>query len=123
MRLLQVDNMNTVTLGEDVRFHTGVPLVGAMSKVNAALKQGLHGYDGHCFSYFIPFSKAQSHAGAERSEFSGDRNPLRDALCPSRAGYCSFSERRDYTIGYSGICKKLPEKIGEFFLYGHCLAI
>jgi hypothetical protein len=42
--------MNTVTLGEDVRFHAGIPLVGAVPEVNAALKQGFHRNDSHCFS-------------------------------------------------------------------------
>jgi hypothetical protein len=53
--------MNTVTLGEDVRFHTGIPLVGAMSEVDAALKQGLHGNNSH-FVSIIPFSNAQKMA-------------------------------------------------------------
>jgi hypothetical protein len=76
--LLQVDDMNTVTLGEDVRFHTGVPLVGAMSKVNTTLKQGFHGNYSHCSPNFST-SNAQIH-WREWNEFSGDRgNPLKDA--------------------------------------------
>ena len=45
--LLQVNDMNAVALREDIRLHAGVPLVGAMSKVDAALEQGLHGYNCH----------------------------------------------------------------------------
>src|SRR6266487_6022948 len=41
--------MNTVTFSEDIRFHTGFPLVGAMSKMNTTLKQGFHRNDSHLF--------------------------------------------------------------------------
>jgi len=51
--------MNTVTLSEDVRFHAGIPLVGAVSEVNAALKQGLHRNYCHLFLLTLPFSNAQ----------------------------------------------------------------
>jgi hypothetical protein len=42
--------MNTVTFGEDVRFHTGIPLVRAVTEMDAALKQGFHRDYSHDFS-------------------------------------------------------------------------
>jgi hypothetical protein len=60
---LQVNDMNTVTLCEDVRFHTGIPLVGAMSEVDTALKQGFHGNNSH----FSPYISADIRANMWRS--------------------------------------------------------
>jgi len=44
--LLQVKNMDSVALREDVRAHFGVPLVGSMSEVDAALEERFHRYSG-----------------------------------------------------------------------------
>ena len=73
--LLQVDDMNAVTLGEDVRLHTGIPLVGAVPKVHAALKQGLHGYCGHDFSLMFLVYLARHKAVRHKNGFSGVRVP------------------------------------------------
>jgi hypothetical protein len=51
--------MNTVTLREDIRFHTGIPLVGTVPEMDAALKQGFHGNDSH-FSPSFPLPNAQN---------------------------------------------------------------
>ena len=46
-RLLQVNNVNAIALGKDIRLHLGVPAAGAVSKVDARLQQSLHLYDSH----------------------------------------------------------------------------
>jgi len=38
--------MDSVALREDVRAHFGVPLVGSMSEVDAALEERFHRYSG-----------------------------------------------------------------------------
>jgi hypothetical protein len=50
--------MNAVPFGEDVRLHTGIPLVGAVPEVNAALKQGFHGNNSHVSPNFSTFQRA-----------------------------------------------------------------
>ena len=47
--LLKVDDVDAVTLGEDVRRHLGVPSSGLMSEMDACFEQLLHGYDWHKF--------------------------------------------------------------------------
>ena len=42
-RLLQVDDMNAVALGENERAHGRVPFVGAMPEVNTTFQQSFHG--------------------------------------------------------------------------------
>jgi hypothetical protein len=74
--------MNTVTLGEDVRFHAGVPLVGAMSKMDAALKQGFHGNNCHLLLLNLCCSPTRdTWIGVEQNEFSGDK-PAQGRLLP-----------------------------------------
>src|SRR5512140_3063020 len=90
--------MNAVALGENVRLHTGVPLVDTVTEVNTALKQSLHGNNGHCCSFWFPSSKRAGLPGVERSEFSGDEYPLRDALCPSRARFVAPLRHRKEII-------------------------
>src|SRR5699024_2992479 len=46
-RLLQVDDVDAVALGEDEALHLRVPTAGLMSEVDAALEQPSHGHDGH----------------------------------------------------------------------------
>ena len=54
--LLQVDDVDAVTLHVDVLGHLGVPPAGLVAEVDAGLQQLLHGYYCHCvFSslYFV----------------------------------------------------------------------
>ena len=46
-RLLQVDDVDAVALGEDVALHLRVPAAGLVPEVHAGLQQLLHGDDGH----------------------------------------------------------------------------
>ena len=46
-RLLQVDDVDAVALGEDEALHLRVPTTGLVSKVNAAVEQLADGDDGH----------------------------------------------------------------------------
>ena len=46
-RLLQVDDVDAVALGEDVALHLRVPPTGLVPEVHAAVEQLLHGDDGH----------------------------------------------------------------------------
>ncbi len=43
--LLQVDDMDAVALGEDIRAHQRIPFICAVTKMDAAFQQGLHGND------------------------------------------------------------------------------
>jgi hypothetical protein len=40
--LLQVNDMNAVPFGEDIRPHAGVPSIRAVAKMHTTLKQGFH---------------------------------------------------------------------------------
>ena len=52
--LLQVDDVDAVTLHVDVLGHLGVPPAGLVAEVHTGLQQLLHGYYCHCFvSSFI----------------------------------------------------------------------
>ena len=46
-RLLQVDDVDAVAVGEDEPLHLGIPATGLMPEVGAAVKQLLHGYNSH----------------------------------------------------------------------------
>src|SRR5690606_3915785 len=46
-RLLQIDDVDAVAVGEDEPLHLGVPASGLMPEVRAAVKQLLHCYDSH----------------------------------------------------------------------------
>ena len=46
-RLLQVDDVDAVALGEDVALHLRVPAPGLVPEVHAGVEQLLHGDDGH----------------------------------------------------------------------------
>ena len=58
-RLLQVDDVDAVALGEDEALHLRVPAAGLVPEVDAALEQLAHGDDGHGF---LPLSCANSRA-------------------------------------------------------------
>ena len=52
--LLQINDVDAVALGEDVRRHFGVPAAGLMAEVNAGLQKLLHRDNCHvCFPPFI----------------------------------------------------------------------
>jgi len=46
-RLLQVDDVDAVALGEDVTLHLRVPAAGLVPEMHAGIEQLLHGDDGH----------------------------------------------------------------------------
>src|SRR5205085_3905372 len=46
-RLLQVDDVDAVALGEDVAFHLRIPAAGLVTEMHAGVEQLLHGDDGH----------------------------------------------------------------------------
>ena len=46
-RLLQVDDVDAVAVGEDEPLHLGIPATGLMPEVGAAVQQLLHGYNSH----------------------------------------------------------------------------
>ena len=46
-RLLQVDDVDAVAVGEDEPLHLGIPASGLVPEVRAAVKQLLHGYNSH----------------------------------------------------------------------------
>src|SRR4029077_8854669 len=46
-RLLQVDDVDAVAVGENEPLHLGIPATGLVPEVGAAVKQLLHGYNSH----------------------------------------------------------------------------
>src|SRR6478672_3009490 len=46
-RLLQVDDVDAVAVGEDEPLHLGIPAPGLMPEVGAAVQQLFHGYNSH----------------------------------------------------------------------------
>src|SRR5690606_32128355 len=50
-RLLQVDDVDAVALGEDEALHLGVPAARLVPEVDTALEQLAHGHDGHGTSF------------------------------------------------------------------------
>ena len=46
--LLQIDDVDTIALGEDVLCHLGVPAAGLVAKVDTGLEKLFHRYDCHC---------------------------------------------------------------------------
>ena len=49
-RLLQVNDVDAIALGEDETLHLGVPTAGLVAEVNAVVEHLAHGYDGHVVS-------------------------------------------------------------------------
>jgi len=49
-RLLQIDDVNPIALRENKRLHTRIPLVGAVTEMDAALQEGFHRNNCHFFS-------------------------------------------------------------------------
>src|SRR5690606_22890172 len=47
-RLLQIDDVDAVAVGEDEPLHLRVPATGLVPEMRAAVEQLLHGYDSHC---------------------------------------------------------------------------
>ena len=46
--LLQVNDVDTIALGEDVLSHLGVPAAGLVAEVDTGLEKLFHRYDCHC---------------------------------------------------------------------------
>src|SRR5690606_13151790 len=59
-RLLEVDDVDAVALGEDETLHLRVPTAGLVPEVDTALEELTHGHDGHDSSF-------RRIAGATRS--------------------------------------------------------
>ena len=55
-RLLQIDDVDAVAVGEDEPLHLGIPATGLMPEVRAAVKQLLHGYYGHAYAFVCRLS-------------------------------------------------------------------
>src|SRR5262245_42343189 len=53
-RLLEVDDVDAVALGENVALHLRVPPAGLVPEVDAALEELAHGYDGHAVLLLVP---------------------------------------------------------------------
>src|SRR5262249_15195039 len=60
---LKVDDVNAVTLAEDVLLHLRVPALGLMAEVHSGLEQLLHRQRGHASSFGLPPPRS---AGARR---------------------------------------------------------
>ena len=76
--LLQVDDVDAVSLREDVLLHLGVPASGVVSEMDAGFQQLLDGYDRHFMSSF-GFSTTGAQAYRSRQhlpEHRASRLPL-----------------------------------------------
>ena len=62
-RLLQVDDVDAVALGEDEALHLGVPAPGLVPEVHAALEELAHGDDGHAV-FLLVTASARRRAAA-----------------------------------------------------------
>jgi len=75
-RLLQIDDMDTVALGENIGLHCRVPFMGSMPKMNTAFKKRFHRDNTHwtySFAFFLPLPSSQSGtAEAARTAWSGN---------------------------------------------------
>ncbi len=63
-RLLEVDDVDAVALGEDEALHLRVPATGLVPEVDTALEQLTHGHDGHGTSFRRDPSGGRAHDGA-----------------------------------------------------------
>src|ERR1700749_3160058 len=52
-RLLQVDDVDAVAVGENEPLHLGIPATGLVPEVGAAVKQLLHGHYGHAYASLV----------------------------------------------------------------------
>ena len=71
---LQVNDVDAVAFGEDIGLHRGVPLVRAVTKVNARFEQSLHGDNCHIQLSPSRFSSAFVNPSGNRGD--GDRPSL-----------------------------------------------
>src|SRR4051794_24787087 len=81
-RLLQVDDVDAVALGEDEALHLRVPAPGLMSEVHAALEELAHRDDGHAV-FLLVTASARRRAAAVLS-VPPPRTAGRCAWCPRR---------------------------------------
>src|SRR6202012_5407277 len=81
-RLLQIDDVDAVAVGEDEPLHLGVPATGLMPEVCAAVKQLLHGYDGHACAFVCRLSP--SDGGSRGLAAAGMPDPLLDGTAGMR---------------------------------------
>ena len=81
-RLLQVDDVDAVALGEDEALHLRVPAPGLVPEVDAALEELAHRDDGH--AVFLLVTASARRAGG-RGALGSSRRPVgRCAWCPRR---------------------------------------
>src|SRR5699024_10335211 len=67
--LLQVDDVDPVTFGEDETLHLRVPPTGLMPEVDAALEELAHGDDSHCWSSPTAHRRGSGAPGGARFRF------------------------------------------------------
>src|SRR5215207_5026611 len=92
-RLLQVDDVDAVALGEDEALHLRVPTAGLVPEVHAALEQLLHGHDlvgGHGPACLSCAPAAPSCDGGGRAPLGSSRSAGR----PPRPDACGSARHR-----------------------------
>ena len=105
--LLQVDDVDTVTLGVDVGGHFGVPAAGLMTEMHAGLQQLLHRYDSHFDILLLFFPPPRSSRAARfDSKALGSAIPGCVALCVTGQSPC-----RTIVHDERGFCKYYFQKI------------
>ncbi|COW14261.1 Uncharacterised protein [Mycobacterium tuberculosis] len=87
-RLLQVDDVDAVAVGEDETLHLGIPATGLMPEVGAAVKQLLHGDYGHTYALLMcrlfARHRLKPGPGVCRDAGPGRKSPKGTAAGPPR---------------------------------------
>ena len=87
--LLQVDDVDAVSLGEDVLLHLGVPAAGVVTEVDTCFQQLLDGDDRHFYVLLLVFSTTEARATDPRKPFRGHR--AADCVCVCICLVCFFA--------------------------------
>ena len=78
-RLLEVDDVDAVALGEDEALHLGVPAAGLVAEVDTGVEELAHGHDGHD----VPFCGSRGTPRFTRGRSAGR---FLDGWRPARSG-------------------------------------
>ena len=78
--LLQVDDVDAVSLGEDVLLHLGVPAAGVVTEVDTGLQQLLDGDDRHFYVLLLVFPPQRHVRLIPKSRFR-DTKPTIASVC------------------------------------------
>ena len=96
-RLLQIDDVDAVAVGEDEPLHLGIPATGLMPEVGAAVQQLLHGYNSHG-------RPCPSVVGCRPA--SGDAGPWRLLVAGPVRSFGAGPPASGYDLGRTGLWRR-----------------